>query len=224
MIFPSSLIRYPRSYTGLSGFGIGADEMRLANPDNACAPGLTLINGSCFRSPGTQNTAYGPVAIPIAGPDSNLNTAQQLLRNAGNAGATCATENISEGPYSYEQNICRDATGKIIGGADNIAETAFVNASLRNPANPQIFTSTGATNGATPPPAAKPPAPAGNGSGAFGAQQQQPGQNPNTVQGSADKPAGGGEKEKAASTPDNTQLYLILGAALIGVVLLKGGR
>lgn len=127
--------------------GIGYDEMRLANPDNPCAPGLHLVNGSCFRSP-------GPDGNPVAGPQENNTTAARIL----GGGATCRTERVDVGPYVYEQNICRDPGGSIIGGADNIAEHAFVEASLRNPQNPVLFTvvPTRETPAPVPPPAAKP--------------------------------------------------------------------
>jgi hypothetical protein len=94
--------------------------------DTPCAPGLSLINGSCFRAPGTQSTPYGDVSAVIAGPDSNNLTASQIL----GGGAICKLENVTSGPYSVPQNVCRDAAGNYLGGADLIAEHAYVQGQL----------------------------------------------------------------------------------------------
>jgi hypothetical protein len=130
----------------LAGLGF-QDEFALANPSNPCAPGLHLVNGSCFRSPGSDGN-------PVAGPVENLDIAARIL----GGGATCRTERVDVGPYAYEQNICRDPGGNILGGADNIAEHAFVEASLRNPGNPVLFTAIPESHGPAPvpSPAAKP--------------------------------------------------------------------
>jgi len=238
MMVPSNFIRYSVPSPALGGLrglrggrgmrGLGEDGIYLANPDNACPPGLVLINGSCFRSSGSQSTPYGTVAIPDAGPESNNDVAEKLL----GGGATCNVERVSNGPYSYEQNICRDANGNIIGGADNIAETAWVEASLRNPSNPQIFvtpaptdsggaqsreqgTQTGRGGSQTGAP---------NGSGNKAAQTQTPGTDPKTVQGSKEsKEVVGGDGEQAAADDGNS--FVILGiAAVAAFFLLKGGR
>lgn len=233
MIVPSKLIRYNTAVTSLRGLrGMGADEFALANPNNACAPGLTLIGGSCFRSPGTQNTPYGPIAIPTVGADSNNNIAEKIL----GSGASCNVERVSNGPYAYEQNICRDAGGNIIGGADNIAETAFVTASLRNPSNPEIFntsptspasssssaagsgtnnTSRGGTNTTS-----------GNGTANTASQKQQPLQSPDTVQGASQtKQSNSGNSNQTTDNAETDNTFLIVGAVAVGLFLLmKGGR
>ncbi len=172
MMVPAVYVRHNQWVSGLQGLG---DEYNLAYPDNPCAAGLTLINGSCFRSPGTQVTPYGTVAIPLAGPVTNLDIAEDVLGN----GAVCATERVSSGPYAYEQNICRDRYGNVIGGADLIAEHAFVQEQLYSP--PAVV-----SYGSAPKPAPKPDLPplsSGSGSGSP-AQNQTPAQNPKTVQGS----------------------------------------
>jgi len=94
--------------------------------DAPCAPGLTLINGACFRAPGTQNTPYGAVAIPVPGSERNNREAAQLL----GGGVTCATENVNVGPYAYKENVCRNPAGNIIANADLTAETAYVRQQL----------------------------------------------------------------------------------------------
>lgn len=105
--------------------------------DNPCAPGLEFINGNCFRAPGTQDTTYGPVAIPLAGPVENLTIAAQ----AYGPGTTCATERVDVGPYAYEQNVCRNAAGSLVGSADLMAETLYVRNQLNTlgqPVAPQV--------------------------------------------------------------------------------------
>jgi hypothetical protein len=227
MIIPRQYIIFGMPVGALSGLrGLGADEYNLANPSNPCPPGLQLINGSCFRSPGTQETPYGTIAIPEEGPPENNTIAQRIL----GGGAVCAKERVSAGPYAYEQNICRDPQGNIIGGADNIAETAWVAASLRNPANPQIFppaptavTPATPAGGRSTSPANPAPTPA-NGSGNAAAQHQNPAQNPTTVQGSKET-AGTGKQIAPAGDEDGGNSFVILAIAAVGAFfLLKGGK
>jgi len=135
-------------------WGMG-DTYDLAHPENPCAPGLELINGSCFRSPGTQSTPYGEVAIPLAGPSSNLTLAASIL----GGGAVCQTERVDAGPYAYEQNICRDAAGNILGGADLIAEHVFVQGSLVAPTNTAYAGPVAAGSYLSSPPTAPTPPP-----------------------------------------------------------------
>jgi hypothetical protein len=112
---------------GLGDFTAYVDGELQTFLDNPCAPGLQFINGSCYRSPGSLETTYGTVAIPTAGDSDNLITAAAAL----GAGATCKTETIDAGPYTYTQNVCRNAGGNEIANADLLAETLYVQRQLQ---------------------------------------------------------------------------------------------
>lgn len=146
-------LTYPLGPGPMLGLGGVGDFTAYVNGDlqtfrdNPCAPGLNFIGGNCLRSPGSQSTPYGTVAIPLAGPQSNLAIAAGIL----GGGATCTTEKVNIGAFAYEQNICRDPQGNIIAGADAEAEHAFVQAQLRAVGGGQIAPPL--TAGITPAPA-----------------------------------------------------------------------
>lgn len=108
--------------------------------DNPCAPGLTFIGGHCFRAPGTQETPYGTVAIPLAGPAGNNAIAAGIL----GGGVTCKTERVDAGPYAYEQNVCRNPAGVIMASADLEAEAAYARRQLQTVGQPTPRPATGA--------------------------------------------------------------------------------
>jgi len=201
-------------HTGMRGLGV--DEMQLANPRSPCAPGLHLVDGSCFRS-------IGPGGNPVAGPQENNNIARTLL----GGGATCNREMIGVGPYAYEQNICRASDGSVIAGADAIAETAFVQASLRNPGNPQVIPAAGQQQpvlyGARPnrvPPPAPVSRPVVHGGSAVQSPTQAPVLPPEHAV--TKKPQKGVEEKEEKGEDGN--FLLILGAIAAGVFFLLRGE
>lgn len=215
MIVPSRFIRSSFN-TGMRG--LGYDEMRLTHPENACAPGLKLVGGNCFRE-------IGPTGNPVAGPDSNNDIAEQVL----GAGVSCDREMVDVGPYVYAQNVCRDRTGNVVSGADEVAEHNFVQQSLyAKPGQPFVYnagaaanTASGVRQNVTPPAApavATPPVTHG------GSQVQSPTQAPTTQQGKNETPAGGGAKQTVA-VEDNSNSLLIVGAiAAAAFFFVRGGK
>jgi len=123
--------------------------------DSPCAPGLTLINGGCLRAPGTQETPYGTVAIPLAGPQANNAIAAGIL----GGGVTCKTERVDAGPYAYAQNVCRGGNGQIIAGADLEAESAYARNLLQTLGQPTAGGNVRTALPSPPPAAAPTPAP-----------------------------------------------------------------